>query len=320
MNGCNHARLIKCPICHSELDMVAGGGELYCQKADCARSYPIVNGVPVLIDENLSIFNISDYLRKFDITFNRSESKLVRLLNSITPSISHSLSAERIVGVFIESLLRQTSCPKVLIIGGSIEGEGTAALYSSSRLQLIETDVTFGPRTQIICDCHSLPFESGQFDGVLVQAVLEHVVDPVRCVSEIHRVLKPQGVVYAETPFMQQVHMGRYDFTRFTHLGHRRLFRGFDEIESGPSAGSGMVLAWSFRSFLMSFSMGNRIARKVLWMAAMYLTFWLKYFDYFFIRSSEAYDSGSGYYFIGMKSLDCLSDRDLIGSYRGTQQ
>ncbi len=81
------------------------------------------------------------------------------------------------------------------------------------------------------------------FDGVICQAVLEHVLDPYRCVEEIHRVLRPNGLVYAETPFMQQVHGGTHDFTRFTHLGHRRLFRKFAEVDSGVVCGPGMALA-----------------------------------------------------------------------------
>ena len=81
----------------------------------------------------------------------------------------------------------------------------------------------------------------------------EHVVDPYRCVDEIHRVLTSNGLIYAETPFIQQVHAGRYDFTRFTQLGHRRLFRRFEEIETGVVCGPGMALAWSWQYFLLSF-------------------------------------------------------------------
>jgi len=38
------------------------------------------------------------------------------------------------------------------------------------------------------------------FDGAIAQAVLEHVADPYRCVAELHRVLKPDALVYAEIP------------------------------------------------------------------------------------------------------------------------
>ncbi len=43
----------------------------------------------------------------------------------------------------------------------------------------------------LICDAHDIPFADRSFDGVIVQAVLEHVVDPFRCCEEIHRVLIP---------------------------------------------------------------------------------------------------------------------------------
>src|SRR5512142_97930 len=98
----------------------------------------------------------------------------------------------------------------------------------------METDVALGPRTQIVCDAHELPFDDHTFDGAVVQAVLPYVPDPIKCVQEIERVLKPAGLAYAETAFMQQVVHGRYDFTRFTHLGLRRLFRRFQEVQSGP--------------------------------------------------------------------------------------
>lgn len=109
-------------------------------------------------------------------------------------------------------------------------------------LRLINVDPAPTSSAEIFCDGHDLPFRDGTFDAVIVQAVLEHVLDPHRCVAEIHRVLQPDGLVYSETPFMQQVHMKGVDFTRYTHVGHRRLFREFAELESGVVAGPGTAL------------------------------------------------------------------------------
>jgi ubiquinone/menaquinone biosynthesis C-methylase UbiE len=85
---------------------------------------------------------------------------------------------------------------------------------------------------------------AGRVDAVVIQAVLEHVLDPSHVVREIQRVLRNGGFVYAQTPFLQQVHAGPYDFVRYTSSGHRYLFRAFEEIAAGPVAGPGTQLLW----------------------------------------------------------------------------
>ena len=197
-------------------------------------------------------------------------------------------------------------------------GQGMESLTANPAIELVETDVLNGPRTMMICDAHQIPFADGVFDGVIAQAVLEHVVDPWRCAEEIHRVLRPGGLVYSEIPFIQQVHGGRYDFTRFTHLGHRRLFRKFDEIESGAMCGPGMALAWSYQYFLLSFG-ARGFTRTLLRFAAGVTSFFLKYCDGWLIGKPAALDAASGTFFIGRKGERVLSDRELLKLYRGAQ-
>ena len=115
---------------------------------------------------------------------------------------------------------------------------------------------------------------------------------------------------------MQQVHGGRYDFTRFTHLGHRRLFRKFAEVDSGAVCGPGMALAWSYQYFLLSFTR-SRALRKLIQMFAALTAFYLKYFDSYLVERSGALDAASGCYFLGRKSDETLSDRELVKLYRG---
>jgi SAM-dependent methyltransferase len=189
-------------------------------------------------------------------------------------------------------------------------------LLAHSDVELVETDVHLGPRTALVCDAHDLPFEDGSFDAVTIAAVLEHVTDPGRCVEEVYRVLGPNGLVYADTPFMQQVHGGCYDFTRFTELGHRRLFRRFEAIASGVNGGPGMALAWAHQYFLVSFASSRRL-RQMLTLLARFSSFWLLYFDRYLRRKPGAFDAASSFYFLGRKSSRTLSDRELIGLYRG---
>jgi SAM-dependent methyltransferase len=288
-----------------------------CSGARCGARFPIVDGVPILINEKTSIFSFGDFTQKRDTTFvqrrSAADAWLHRLLDRL-PDISAAVNAERNYTRFRDLLIGVTPAPTVLVLGGSILGQGMSALASSESVELVATDVSFGPLTALVCDAHDIPFADESFDGVIAQAVLEHVVDPYRCAEEMHRVLKKGGFLYAETPFIQQVHMGAYDFTRFTHSGHRRLFRRFDEIGSGPVCGPGMALAWSYEYFLLSFS-SSRAVRGLLRAFARLTSFYLKYFDYYLIDKPAAYDAAAGFYFLGRKTGKVFEDRELIPYY-----
>ncbi len=311
-----------CPACKSRL-APSSETAFQCGNASCRAAFPIVDGVPILIDESRSVFRIGDFQQR-KITYRAfggsqeeatepGRRRFRRWINRLLPSLGRNVKAARNLGVFGGLLCQANARPVVLVIGGGVFGAGLASLPSSS-VQLVETDVSFGPRTALICDGHDIPFLDQTFDGVIVQAVLEHVVDPYRCVSEIHRVLKSNGLVYAETPFMQQVHGGRYDFVRFTHRGHRRLFHQFTEIESGAVCGPGMALAWSYKFFLRSFAVSARAAW-LLEIFARLTSFWLLYFDRWLIDKPRTLAAASAYYFMGRKSEQVLSDKELIRLY-----
>jgi 2-polyprenyl-6-hydroxyphenyl methylase/3-demethylubiquinone-9 3-methyltransferase len=40
-----------------------------------------------------------------------------------------------------------------------------------------------------------LPYDSGSFDGIICSSVIEYLPDPDACISEFHRVLRPEGTV-----------------------------------------------------------------------------------------------------------------------------
>jgi SAM-dependent methyltransferase/uncharacterized protein YbaR (Trm112 family) len=305
---------LRCPVCFDKL--IQAENYLICLNINCSTKYPIVNHIPVLIDANRSIFSIDDYINHKGTTFNLEEGKIKSFVKKFVPSNSNNIKAKINYKKLLSLLIGRSYAPKVLIIGGSILGDGIQQFVLDERLILVESDVSFGPRTQIIFDAHNIPFPDNFFDCVILQAVLEHVVDPFNCVQEVYRVLKMDGLVYAETPFMQQVHMGKYDFHRFTHLGHRRLFRNFTEIESGAVNGPGMALAWAYSHFIFSFFNSKRI-RNILIPITRFTSFFWKYFDYILINKPGVFDSASGYFFIGKKSESPLDDRDLLKLYRG---
>lgn len=303
-----------CPYCLSSL--IETEKKFKCKNPSCQQEYPLVDGIPIIINESKSIFFISEFLDKRTTTLDLHENKIKSWVKKLIPSISININAKSNYDRLTSLLIKNDELAKVLVIGGSIVGEGMEDFIEDPKLSLIESDVSFGPRTKIIFDAHSIPFPNDYFDCVILQAVLEHVVDPYQCVKEVHRVLKKEGLVYAETPFMQQVHLGKYDFQRFTHLGHRRLFRDFSEVDSGAVCGSGMALAWTFNHFIFSF-LNSKRAKQFLVPFTRFTSFFWKYFDHLTIKTSGTLDSASGFYFMGRKSDTVIEDRELLKLYRG---
>ncbi len=288
------------------------GSEFTCNA--CERRYPTSSdGIPILIDESRSVFDIETFLHGGS-TFFRPHGRFFRVLRAMVPEVIVRPKTRRNLRTLREHLLRRDQA-RVLVVGGSIRGEGMEELEHPG-IELVESDAALGPRTALVCDAHSIPFADGSFDAVLAQCVLEHVVDPDRCVSEFHRVLRPGGLVYAETAFLQHVHGGRYDFNRYSDLGHRRLFRRFEAIDSGAMSGPATVLAWSYEQLLLTI-VPKRGMRNFVKAFARLSAFFVKYLDYLLLDRPAALDGASAVYFLGTRSEKTLSDRELITLYRG---
>jgi SAM-dependent methyltransferase len=298
------SNILCCPVCKNKLS-----NDYYCEC--CNLQFPIVKNTPILINEKNSVFSFDDYNEEDSYSFFGKKKKF-SFVRKLIPSVGFNYAAKENYAL-LSGLLSENA--QILIVGGGKTGEGMETFLTNSKLIFTIVDVSLTGDVHLVCDGHDLPFQSDSFDCVIVQAVLEHVVDPYRCVEEIHRVLKKDGIVYAETPFMQQVHAGAYDFTRFTWLGHRRLFRKFEEIKSGTCCGSGMVLVSSWLYFLRTFSSNKKI-NKALTVFAIFTSFYWKYFDNYLKKKPNSIDSASGNFFMGRKKDNyLLEDKELIKLY-----
>ncbi len=118
-------------------------------------------------------------------------------------------------------------------------GSGESDLQSG----VINLDVDPSDHTDCVGDALLVPFEANTFHLVLSQETMEHVSDPFRAVREMGRVLKTDGVLYLQVPFVLGYHPDPEDYWRFTHSGVRRLIEQAglrcERVEPSLAAGTG---------------------------------------------------------------------------------
>jgi SAM-dependent methyltransferase len=307
--------LLACPRCRAAVRR--SSRQYACTSASCAISrapFPFAGAWPVLVDFERSILDEARVQRSSGASpVARSQAagleKRVRGLFRPPNQI-----ARRNVARLIELVRAAARAPLVLIVGGGEIGSGIEGLYQEPSLRLVGFDIYGSPWTQFIADGHQIPLADACADGVIVQAVLEHVLDPSQVVSEVHRVLKDDGLVYADTPFLQPVHEGPFDFTRFTDSGHRYLFRHFEWIDSGAVGGPGAQLAWSM-DYLARGLFRSRGAGR-LFRAAFS---WVRWLDGI-IPAPYALDAATGVFFLGRKAESEITPREMVAYYRGQQR
>ena len=274
---------------------------------------PVVAGQPVLIDFAESAIPRAWFERE------RASYSLVAERRDLPRKIkatlfgTHDISKRNFEKFRSEVLSSARSSPLVLMVGAGQRGMGTDVLYDDPGILVAAFDIYPSPHTLFVADAHSIPLKDECVDAVCVQAVLEHVLEPSRVVSEILRVLKPGGIVYAETPFMQQVHEGAGDFTRFTELGHRWLFRDFDEIERGAIGGPGLSVYWSMKYFFRGLTRSRKVAN------ILSLPFGLLVLLDRFMPAGHVIDGANGVYFMGRKAVGKLEAREIFEQYLGAQ-
>lgn len=275
-------------------------------------------GLPVYVDFATSVLNRDELLAtSAGSTVRRSSGRLGRARRALRQVVSGGTATRanlaRLVDLAVADADPGGEPPTVLVVGGGEVGVGADELYSSPRVRVLAFDIYGSPSVQFLADAHRIPLEDGCVDAVVVQAVLEHVLVPEQVVAEIHRVLRPGGLVYAETPFLQPVHEGAYDFTRFTESGHRWLFRHFERVDSDALTGPGSQLIWSVGALVTGLTRSRTAGR-----AVKLGLFWLRFLDRL-VPAPYRVDGACGLWFLGRAAAPPITARDAVAHYRGAQ-
>lgn len=303
--------LLACPRCRGALDGPVEA--LRCADPSCGdgQPFPSVGRWPVLVDFEHSILDRERILATRARTLVPRAQGFMRRVHQLLFD-QESVDSPRMVR--FRELVRRSDAPVILVIGGGTVGRVIEPYYQDDSAQVIAFDIYASENTQFIGDGHRIPLASGTVDAVIIVAVLEHVLEPWVVSEEIYRVLKPGGAVFAETPFLQHVHEGPYDFTRFTESGHRWLFRRFEHVDSGVIGGLGTQLAWSIDVFVRGLTR-SMLAGKI----ARVLFYWLRFADSL-MSERHSIDGASAVYFLGVKSSRAIAPREMVPYYQGAQR
>jgi uncharacterized protein YbaR (Trm112 family) len=294
--------LLRCPSCGASVDRK--DDRLVCH--GCGTEYRVHRGIPILLRPDHS-----DFREEWLEAAHRAHPNFIHRLLSM--NLKHG-SRCCIDAMIADLKARGAGTPTVLVIGGGEEGIGLGPALRQAGIRWVETDIYIGSRTRFVADGHDLPFASGSFDGVIIQSVLEHVRDPVRVAAEAMRMLKPQGLLFSQAAFMQQVHEGRYDYFRFSPRAHRLLFAPLTVERWGASLGPAVGFVWSLRYLLRALLApipGGRAASFLLSRLLMLFAFPL---DALLSRSRVAMDAASETYLLLRKSDRPAEDDDFPGS------
>ncbi len=309
--------LLVCPRCAAPVRRGRVG--FHCERSACPYSpdgsFAVVAGAPVLIDFERSILrraHVDEAARSGAVPPLRAGS---RVLDRLPGWLRRVWRPRNQVAARNTRLLLSLLPPSatVLVVGGGAIGNGVEALYAEPGVRVVAFDVYSSPNVQFLADAHHIPLADESVDAAVIQAVLEHVLDPDRVVSEVERVLRPDGLVYAETPFLQQVHAGPYDFVRYTSSGHRYLFRSFEELASGAVAGPGTQLLWSIEHLAAGVFRSRGVGK-----VARGLFLWVRYLDRA-VPERFAIDGASATCFLGRRSRHGLAPDEIVDYYRGAQ-
>lgn len=287
-------RALVCPYCRKGI--VRQGEDLIC--VGCARRYPVVNGVPIFLDEGDRRFITEKQIKRrprFSLAeWARGRPLLARTIRLLYPP--HPTRYQPIVWKTIAALLERAGPESLVLDIGPSPGRRLGA-------NVVNYDIDTYTNIDVVGDAHRMPFADESVDGVVIQAVLEHVEAPSVVLDEIYRVLRPGGFVYVEIPFMYKYHPSPADYQRYTLPGLIRLCRRFRHRESGMAMGPSSMFSLMLNEYLsMLLSFQNEYLQRGLRIVLGWATFPVKYLDdLWVIRHPTAAHLAASNFFVGEK-------------------
>lgn len=248
-----------CPKCRHQLTFTQDA--YFCE--NCQSHFEIRDGIPILLPDIQSVATLADIAAWDDKDSGRSEH---------APPWRALLSKEAWIQEFLDHMDRVSFDGTVLEIGGGICWASIIIKLSYPLSRVTATDVSASALVQakevaemcnvqvdryLAVDIQSSPFPDDYFDIVFGCAVLHHIPNLPKALTEIRRILKPGGIYFgiSETTVSKLLQLirrimniqigeevGKYEIQEasYTLSKWRNLFKtaGFDELNIYPCRSS----------------------------------------------------------------------------------
>lgn len=273
-----------CLECRKKLDL--DNEKLVC--SSCGKVYQIIENKPHFLDNEVRILNqeSSDALvSRLKVLFKKYPKFFSFLYYAFGASF---------VGKSAKEAIKDIEHDKLIINLGS----------GIKRINDRVVNIDFYPfdNVDIVSDISRLPFDNNSVDAVINEFVLEHVKNPEIIIGEIHRILKPNGLLYLAAPFVASFHSSPNDYYRWSKQGLRELLKNFKEKEVGIRCGPTSAMLYVFNEWLATLlSFGFQKLHQFLFMFFMIITSPIKFFDYLIYKFKSSENIAYGFYFIGAK-------------------
>lgn len=275
------AKIVACPACKSRIEFAPSTARC----TSCGRAFGIDAGIPLLVLDGMEVPERSGLgAGRIRIGLGRIERRVAHVSQT---HVFKSAALERLVDDFVAAVPGRGP---ILNIGAGDTDYGP---------RMVNLEITPAPGIDVVGVGEALPFSDDAFDGVVLEAVLEHVRDAEATLREMRRVMAPGAVAIVDVPFIQAYHGSPHDYRRYTQLGLRTAIEqtGLEVEATGVSAGPASALSWILAEVLSLVFHGKNpgdTRRKASRAAAGFLTWPVRRMDRWLDTREQAHIAASG--------------------------
>ena len=168
--------------------------------------------------------------------------------------------------------------------------------------QIKTVDFVDSGDTDYVSDVCNVALDDESVDGIIATGLLEHLDSDYDFMEECQRLLRKDGVLHIEVPFLQQYHDDPVDYRRYTETGLKKFVEqfGFEVMGHGVHIGPTVTIATLNAYYASLLFEGPGVVSKVLSNAAYFVVSWMwkpfTYLDKFLKNKKQAHRLAFGVY------------------------